>query len=396
YLVFSKDAFAIPALSIIVSFISNAYIVYLGFLLISLLNFKKLHKIGVHILFLALIIPLPFIVYKVYQNFTLYQMGIGNSIDQFQLYLSFFSFFYGIIVAPTITPQKTQAIIVMLLLVLGFQIIQVFEYKVPVIRLIFSSIPLVAAYLAGRNRLAGNRKFIMNFFLWIILIYLFLFTETTFTLLLTSLFCYYLSRIYFLGRYKQISFLTGVPIFLLIFLFMIYAITSYKEKDYREYKKVRMSEIKSVEMLLNRARMKIFEDRSPLWSGAINTLKDYTWGIPQTIPKILLEKDENKKEQEFAYHSHNIFLELPRTLGLLFGTLTSLIFIMIALKTRKYLTSKHDEFNFNILTLSSVTSLIIGSFSGIYPLLFTFAGTTLTICGMATWEDYFSKVKCLE
>lgn len=383
WLILKKDAGALPALAVIISFLSNSYVIYFAMMALAILNYNEIRNYRVHKLLLVLLIFLPLVIFRSFSNIIVLNLKPGLVLNQFELYFSMFSFFYGVLILKTFNKKVMKALILTFCILYLSNFLKVINSDFMLLRLTFYIIPFSAGCLSFFLFNKSRKSFVYLSICMTILWHSVIFTASTFTIYLTSLFTLILSFFYYKRMNAILLRTTGVLAFIVVFLLMAYAITGFRENDYSQLRVMSMSDITSIESLTNRIKMKLFDDRAPLWVGTWNEIihsKDL-WP-PQKVKEIQTVR-RTGKGIEFEFHSHNIYLELMRTNGIIMGAAVSIILIFFSLSGRKVFSVQNIDPLFIVFIATSISTIIIGAFTGIYILLSAYAGFGLTIVGVA-------------
>lgn len=385
WLVMKRDAGSLPALAVISSYMSNAFIIYFAVIVLSGINYKKLKSFGLHIVFIFLLLLLPYVLYQSGLKIFGLNMKAGLALNQFQLYFSLFVFFYGVLIMESFDRKVMQVSLLTLVLLYIFSTFDLSKFGVSIIRLNFFTIPFFGAFLAYYfySNVKGKKSVHILIGAGIILSSVIL-TTTTFTIYLTTLFAFIIARMYFKRKFKSLRIVTGTLAFVVVLILLFYAITGFEKNDYSDYLGVSMEEVNSIESLTNRIGMKFFDDRAPIWVGVWeNILYEKNWWIPMDVKEIQVQVRGKIKTVEFEFHSHNIYLEFLRTNGIIMGLTLSLIFIYFSLLGRKVFLIPNADPMFIVFVAASISTMILGSFTGIYVLLSNYAVFAMSIVGMA-------------
>lgn len=384
WLIFTKDAGALPAIAIISSYLSNSYVIFFAFILISIINYNTLKKYGVHIIFIVLMLFLPFVAFQSGVKIFTFNMKSGLVLNQFQLYFSMFAFFYGILIKETFSKKVMMAYFITLILLYLLNFANLISPDFFMVRLTFYIIPFFGAFLSYYFFGRGKKVHVVYLLIGILIILTSLIlTDSTFTIYLTTFFAFVISTMYYNKKFKILYRSLGLPAFLVVFLLISYAITEFEVNDYSSYKDLEMSDINSFESLSNRMKMKFFDDRAPIWVGVWeDIIYDMNW-LPPTVVSEIKVATRIDKEIDFDFHAHNVYLELLRTNGIIMGIVLSIIFVIFVLLARKIYLLPGVNSLFIVFISAALSSMIIGAITGIYVLLATFAPFVITIIGLA-------------
>jgi hypothetical protein len=188
---------------------------------------------------------------------------------------------------------------------------------------------------------------------------------------------------YFKKKFISLRIATGSIAYIVLFLLLIFAITGFEKYDYSAYIDMTIKEVNSFESLSNRIGMKFFDDRAPIWIGVWEDIVyEKNWLPPFKVTEIKAVTRTFKKVN-FEFHAHNTYLELIRSNGIIMGLVLTTILIYFSLLGRKIFTLPNVDPLFIVFAVASIASLIIGSFTGIFVLLSTYAIFVLSIIGVA-------------
>lgn len=389
YLVIKMNAESLPALAIISSYLSSFYLIYFLFIIISILKFKKIKSVNFHVYLIILLIFLPLVL--VYSFFQMYVFGksIGVSFNQFGLYLSMFSFFYGIIISGTLNKNIINTSIYALIILYLLNYANIFYVDFSFNRLTFFVIPFFVAYLG--YYFYHKKKMLYKGFLLICsfgVLATAIITNLTFTIYLTSIFSLLIVIFYYKNKHRVIKNISGVYAFILIFVMMIYSLATFREYDFSDYDRNNLTEINLFEDIRIKAQMKLFDDRAPIWSSVWNNIVNNPNLLPPFEIGTIQIVRTGEEDKEFDYHSHNLYLEFLRTNGIVMGFGETIIFVMMILSSRRLLIVKNVYPLLIILTSTAISTMIIGGMTGIYVLISTFAPFVFTILGISHTLSY--------
>jgi len=384
WLIFKKDAAAIPALIVLVSFMSNSYAIYFSIIILAIINFKTLKENKVSLFFIILIVFLPYIIYLIINKIYVKDEVAGLAINQFQLYFSLFAFFYGILVVETMNKKVLFTIVWALFICFFINFFYGYIPNLPYARNSFFLFPFAGALIISViNGFRFDNYLIYTIIGLVVIAFGVLTLDTTFTILLSILLSFSICSLYLRNKNLIIKVLTGYFIFIFSISIVAYAISEYNGVDYSEYKTLKMSDIKTVEELFNRFKMKLFEDRAPIWNGVFESIiRDKQLLIPEKVKEIeIVTKSDTILD--FDFHSHNLYLEFVRLNGIILGICFSLIFTIFVVFGNRIYQLKNIDSLFIIIVSSSIGTTVIGSFSGVFVLFSNFAILNMTILGVS-------------
>jgi hypothetical protein len=388
YLVLKKKAESLPALMVISSFTSNSNFILTTMILVAGINYSILKKANVQYLFLFLLLFLPYIVYRIIINMINTDVKIGLIMNQYQYYLSLFCFFYGIILVKSFNGEVLKVIFITLVLLSIINLFKLYIVGMPIVRLAFYIIPLFCSLLIYYLYSHNNFSFRPKYLLLLLIILIVLPQGLTFTLMLSGLLSMVMVYLYYTKKNAFLFVMIGYPIYIVLAIVMISAISNFRQEDYSAYKDIEMSEITSLESLRNRFNMKMYEDRAPIWAGTWKLIVTKPYLLPpESIENIQIVNKSGGKNIEFEHSSHNIFLDFIRLNGLIFGISFIFVYLRILLLARYAFIIQDFNSLFILLALNAIACMIIGSFTGVYVLISTFSIFTFTFIGI-TYAAY--------
>lgn len=383
FLIFRKDAIALPALVVLASFMSNFYVAYFAIIPLSFYNFKELKRLKAHWYFVILIAFLPVALYYALTNIFVLQIAPGPSFNQFQFYFSMFSFIYGVLIYKSFDKLVLRWLIIALFMIYLLQVLPGLLPEGVFVRMVFFIIPFLFGWLTYYvlfNRVANALVHIIFGFL--ILVSTFTFGVATFTLLFASALTIVLVIGYFLNNTRVSAGLTGAVVYLGLFLLLAFSIDNHKDHAGPVFRE-EMREVGSFDDFTARFSTKFFEDRGKIWAGTWRQVKDAeAWLPPVGLREITLDVGRGRR-LTVEHHSHNLYLEFLRTNGYILGGFLALLFIKMNLAGRKILMLGKQEPKLILLTIVAIAGNLIGSFTGVYVLLYNFAILGLTLIGVS-------------
>jgi hypothetical protein len=176
--------------------------------------------------------------------------------------------------------------------------------------------------------------------------------------------------------------MTGLYIFAVLFLVVGLAISNNNKHELHGAIKPSMEDGRTIRELSLRFMFKYLEDRGTLWESAWKQITDEKNLMPPyNVNKIKYYADKGRIK-EFEHHSHNIYIELLRSSGIIMGSIIALALIRIIIYARNFFFQQNARPNLVLLASVSISSLILGSITGLYPLLVSFAIISLGILGI--------------
>lgn len=381
FLVLRKDANSLPGLCILGSYLPNAYIIYFIIIALSIWNIKALQNFKVLNLFLILLLILPVVIYYIYSTVSLGKMSTGNAINQFQYYFSLFAFFYGVLIYKTINRTVFVGLFIVFIFLHALNVSDGLLLDSNINRLFFFIVPyLFVLWLTFLGSLWQLRFALLFLLIGILILTTINFDDSTFTILLSVL---YASALYFLVKKRLtvvLKVITGPIMFAGLIAIVFYTIVN---ADLVEFDRnlVEMADINSYADLFTRFTQKWFVDRGTLWAGAWRDIVARDSYLPASVTEnIVLQID--KREIEFGYHSHNIFLDLIRNNGYIIGVILSFVFIRFNILGAKVLFLNISEKFILVMFMVTIANNLVGGVTGIFVLLNSYALVGIGLTGV--------------
>jgi hypothetical protein len=382
-LVLKRDAVYIPALTILASYMSNSYVIYLTIIVLCIINYKKIQG-KARALFITLLLFLPVTLYISFSKIFYEQIKIGLVLNQFQLYYSLFAFFYGILVVDTFNKLVLKGLFISLLILYIFNYFLASYSELATIRIIFFVIPLFFVLII--YTIFFQRPFISIVSLPLaigLLMFSFKFTELTFTLLLSAILSVLFIILYLKQMNSTLVKIVGPFGYSILFLVFIIAIKNYDTYNSRNIVSMSRQDGGKMAAIKERFEKKLFEDRGALWSSVVHESRNNLSFLPPPVINEIQISTRKGSLIPFEYHSHDVYLELIRTDGLIMGSCFGLVFILMNLISSKLFTVKNINPYFVMLLSVSIGNNMIGGMSGTYVLLTSYAILGMSIPGIA-------------
>lgn len=370
----TKNIKYIPLLVMITSFLSTSYVIYIYMLLVCLGNYNVLQKKGlgkILIIYTVMVITVLFFAFVKLQTT---DVNIGNSLKDYVFTLALSPFFYGALIFNKKTDFEWDRIfeIIILISILNI-IIPLFNSTFVMSRLVFLIIPFLFTYVfINLSDLSQIKKVIGASLL---LLYILGSGGSTFTLVFSAIISILIIR----GKFK--SAIIPFLLFLIVFYVPIYAINNSEQLDFTAFLDLEMSDIKTFDDFNGRLGMKLIEDRGPIWTSAWDYLKENISILPPLDKYKLFIKSKLNAETEWEFHSHNLVLESFLNLGLILGFFVLIFFFYVNFNSIKGVNNQQLKPIAKMFIIVSVVSNIVGSMSGIFPLLTDYSFLPFVVMG---------------
>lgn len=386
-MIWSKRPEFFPGLAIhLIAESMSMYTILFSCLFTVLLHWKYWKQTKIKWLFLLVIIPLPIFFWQTYSRYFEMKLGFLNSITPMEYYLGLFPFFYGVLISKKKTAGIFLGIIIVLIISSALNLSGLFSITV---RLVFFSIPclITYAFTIRIKHISSRLEFILLGSAFIVsLAYLLIAKNTTFTLLLSTLFGWLLT---FLKKNKFIKltyFLSSKWAFIITIIFVLIVANSVNNSTVENVVDLNkdMSQLKltNVNDFKERLAFKSLGDRAPIWRGVLLSVIAEKNVLP---PLTRTPYDINTiwgKEIKTEIGAHNIFLELLRCYGIIIGIISGIIYItQLVYAGYSYKLLSKDPLSISIL--STVISVgVIGGMTGQFVLLASFSFLLMSLAGI--------------
>lgn len=377
YMVLKCDAKYLPALILHCASETSAFsVVFLSFVVLSILKHKELFRLGLKGLFWVLTGLLPVFVWLVNEYIFTHNMNPPLAVAQTGYFLSFFAFFYGVLISKTFSRNIIFAIYVALLVVYVLYLTNAIVFTRIVVGFPF----LFSASLALFFYLKSRSLILLLLSLYAFFSVITISEETTLTTLFVSVTSFLLAVLYFNGRTNLVQRATGIFPFLIIFALYFYGINSYLNVQ-----RVFMPEQTSITNLSDLrtwVHWKFFQDRAPFWAGGFYQILDYKHLFP--IPEMpdIIAVLQNRVEREITFGSHTTFIELIRKYGILAGALLGFSLVYIVIISRKVLSlPKLNPLLVPLFSMAIVTTIVL-SLTGQFQILPGYALLSIGVLGI--------------
>lgn len=336
YMVFSKNPAFFPAL-LIYATPGNTISLFLlaSCLIVGVFNLNTLRIFKVRNIFISLIVVLPIFLFFLFYGLFVSKIGLSHSLLYLNYYLSFFPFFYGIIISSKFKRDHWRAIVLVCFMLPLIMFIPLPE-KIS-IKLFWLSLPLFIVFLV--IQLFGDerkfRVYDVDFGKWgvIFVVLAYFFYELRFTPILCAIISCIILFLYSISKKFLIKFLTAGKIGCVIFLVMLLAINSREEFSINRQIDIGDYEISNFNSLITYLKFKTFDDRAMIWKGGWDFLVSNAHYWPTgSAPAFSFKSAMGAEIDDVEYGIHNIGLELMRNYGIVLGVYLTLIYITIMLK----------------------------------------------------------------
>jgi len=378
YMVLKCDAVFLPALMLHCASETSAFsIVFISFILLSILKYKKLIKLKLGVLFWILIGLLPIFIWLVITNILNHEMYPPLAVAQTGYYLSFYAFMYGVLVANTFTDKVLNSVYVTLFVTYLLYVSGLIEFTRIVVGFSFLFSALLALFITSHSK--NPLLFVLALFSFLSV--LFIKEETTLTTLFVSVSSLLLTYLYFKNKNVLVQKLTGILPFLIILVLYVYGITSYLNAS--KLPMPHKTNIADLQDLKNWVHWKFFFDRAPFWAGGFDQIIEYKHLFP--IPEMpdITAVLRNRSKMEISFGSHTTMIELVRKYGIIAGVLLNFCLIYIVLISRKIFSIREINPYTVPLYAMAVAVTIVLTLVGQYQILPGYAILSLGILGVA-------------
>jgi hypothetical protein len=386
YMLWQREFKFIPALMVFSATGNTAsFVILLGCLIISVLNYKTLIFYNVNKLFILCIGILPiFIANSLIRNVILRQTVLEIISFNFY-YLGLFPFFYFLTIKNARLDILYEYIFYMSLFTITFQMLGLLLID-GVVGTIYLAIPFFVSHLfiffiQKRAKIAKDKLLI---FLPLAILSISGIINLTTTILFSSIISAFLVLYYF--KFNTIPKKFPLVFVVLTFVLVLYAIYDFDpKKNITSFSDSIERELNAfdIESIIQRASFKFTEDRAPLWHAVFHNyvIDGGLWPVLLNEQLLIDVSYHDSSNIDSNLAAHNIYLELIRNYGLIAGVVISISFIIMIFLGSKPLSEKNVFFPSIVLS-----SIVLGigyysSMAGQFPLTGFFSFIFLGISG---------------
>lgn len=381
YLLWSEKPKYLPAIIIHSSSGSmiSILILFLCFLN-AIKHFKLLSSFTNYWMLIISFIPAPIIIYQSLLRYFHLGYTLIESILPAGFYLGIFAFYYGIIIGRKIEKSEIRIILYTLLSIILFNFLNI----VPNLRAtsfantIFAVIGIFALSIKKKS-LKINLVLVLSGIL-IILSILLGYISIQFHFLFSILFTYFLLLLFVKQQRTLLTLLSSKYIIFFAILIIILIITKAYEIapnviSFSDYSVKRINEYPNLFLY------KAFGDRGILWRSTWLDLVYNKDLLPPVNITPINYVTVSGKIFDFEAGSHNIFLELLRSYGFIFGALISIIYLwMFLLLGKTFSYNDIETYSLFIAATCFAIGVIVG-ITGVYVLSINFSFLLLSLAG---------------
>jgi hypothetical protein len=378
FMVFKNNAIFLPALILhCASETSATTIIFFSFIILSILKYKDLVRLKLASLFWILIGLLPVFLWLVWQRINIVGDYPPITFSYIGYYLSFFAFFYGVLVAKTFNRQILMIMYYMLFVVFVLYAINALNFPRISVAFTFLYVAALPLFLKFRNR----NNIILVISIFAIGSLLSGSEESTFTMLFVCLLGFTITYLYFKNKTGVILKMTGIIPFVLIFALYGYGIGNYMNSVVTDVPEG--IDLTSWSSLSDRLSFKFFADRAPFWAGGFQQIALYQPIFPIVDMPDINATFQSGKELEVTFGSHTTFIELIRRFGILAGGLLGYCLIYIVIISRKVFKIKNlDKYIVPLFSMAFICTIVL-SLTGTFELLPGYSLLSIGVLGIA-------------
>jgi hypothetical protein len=388
WLVARRDFKYIPAIAVL--FVNSGFHIYAIFAAIlfivskDYLADKKHPELKTQFFWCA--IPVIFALFMVIQGYLLLgRLEHVGILADFWSVSCLFCFLYGRIIHKTITQRS------MLQLVASGSIVLICQFltltgALSYIRLTFFFGPLaVAVTMYGLTRAKGD--FLVFGLVGSVIFAVFMGkTYDTLTLLGMSFAGAVLAGWYGLFGRLKISKATVLIVYLIMFMGVAYAIrgvdTVYASHDNGKDMTFSKLLLQDRKLFLERLRMKAFDDRGRVWSGAWENITRPPWFLGSVFEREIEMQLDNGRYAEIGFGAHNLFLHNIVQYRWIAGLVTNYLFIWMMVQSSQVLRIYKLPDGLAAIAITVLAAGTFGANTGTFPMLPMFGWLFLVFAGV--------------
>lgn len=325
FLVLSRRAAYLPA--VLIHFMPGTIVSQCALLacaFVGIINFGRLGTLRLRGVFLLTTAPMLLLLHAAIDP----GRTIVEVAQYLDLYLGLFAFFYGAVLAEQMSEKVVRRVFFILVISL---LMQILGWPESPTRYYFFAVCALTVAIAGfvipKARWTVPFGLVLAFVVLVGAVFAGL-LQLTFIVAFSALIAtaLILSRLFWGGVIK------GIPIGKLLAGFAlistIYLATPGVQQQVDDYSVRGIGEIESVEDLLPALRFKLLGDRSTLWVGAWDVIRNYGGILPPSTPPPISYYLVSGSQHQVNYGAHNIGLELLRCYGWLVGLICILVYLI--------------------------------------------------------------------
>lgn len=374
YLVLKNDIILYPALVLqLLTENFTLYIILISYLILIIIHNKEIIQTEFKSLFISYLLLLAYIIiHLLYRLFTS-SADILLLIANYSIFLNLSPFFAAIVYHKNLNKANYNDCSTALIIIL---IIGLILHA----RILFYAIPFLFLYSGVQLVNNKNRSFygLALFIIFIVLLFFVLIKMDTFTIILTVLMSLFVYVSYTNNYSALLRFFSSALPFIITILFMISVSLLFGDK--RTNSETLNQEI-TLSNFFERGMAKLIDDRVPYWLAATKSIiQEKNLFMPMVI-KVFEAETESGGYMEVSFGAHTLYIEFIRVYGLIPGIYLLLLYILIFVKSTRYLFfQKMEKIHIMFIAVSlSVSS--IGAMGGTYPLGLGFGLFNMGIVG---------------
>jgi len=136
---------------------------------------------------------------------------------------------------------------------------------------------------------------------------------------------------------------------------------------------------------------KAFADRGVIWNAVWSDLLYYQYLIPPIFVYGYSYTSISGAKMEVEFGAHNLFLELLRQYGLLFGMIVSVSYISMIVYVGKVFKIERDDFYFILLASTIFGIGVVVGLTGMYTLMINFSFLFMGLAGLLYGYSFTEK-----
>ena len=384
WMVFSTDAKYLPALILhAASATTIMLVISLSIIGLSIINYnafkhKKLNKPLNYLIYLS-----PIFVWLAIYKVLVMGEYIPIAVSYIGYYLSFFAFFYGVLISKTVDNRVLYSIYFSLfVLSLSGNLFDTDYHRVQFAFSVVSASLLIS--LGLRKSIPGSLILPAIYGIFI------LFSDPknlTFTVILIIFLVSLFTVLYYKNKKELLIKSLGLNSFLLIVGVIAIGVIKYGGVSFA-YIPDSFESIKNLNEFIDRFSFKLFWDRAPYWAGGIEQILFLKPILPDpAIPKITAFLSTNQW-QNVDFGSHSTIIELIRIYGIVAGGILVYLLISIVLRTRSFFVLPGHAPLLLAFSLMSIITTIVLTLAGTFQLLPEFSLISMGFLGIL-YSKYF-------
>lgn len=382
YLVLKENPNYFPAIFINVAGGSTiAIAVLIGCLILTIKHLRYFSDIFGTWFLVFVFLPGPVLLYQSFYRYYFMETDIVNSIIPLGFYLGIFPFFYGILISRKFPVDLFKVLYLTFIFIIIYNILTITApLRIVTFVLELYTVVGILILLPVKIKIGVNIFYKITALLTLVGIATG-FLEVKFHFLGSILLAVFMIVIYWWRNDLLLNLLTNKRLIVLLVLVMAYIMS--QTYNY-SLSNVPLSSFSYTDITSYPAFImyKAFADRGVIWNAVWSDILYYQYIMPPYFVSGYSFTSISGSRIEVEYGAHNLFLELMRQYGILFGIIVSIVYIAIIVYLGKVFKTKLDDFYVLFLSASVFGMGVVTGLTGMYTLMINFSFLFIGLAGI--------------